>query len=61
VRACKLKEEPRGVIINAETGAPFSYKDPCVETDPHLGYNEPAAQATRVAVKQLLRTVFKLE
>jgi dienelactone hydrolase len=61
VRACTLKEEPRGMIINAATGRPFSYKDPCVETDPHLGYDEPAAQATRLAVKQLLRTTFKLE
>jgi dienelactone hydrolase len=61
VRACKLKEEPRGTIINAATGQPFSYQDPCVETDPHLGYDEPAAQATRLAVKQLLRTTFKLE
>ena len=56
VRACKLKEEPLGTIVNAETGQPFTYKDPCVQTDPHLGANEAAAQATRVAVKGLLRT-----
>jgi dienelactone hydrolase len=61
VRACKLKEEPLGTIINAETGQPFSYKDPCVQTDPHTGYNEPAANATRKAVKEFVRTVFKLE
>jgi dienelactone hydrolase len=61
VRACKLKEEPLGTIINAETGQPFSYKDLCVQTDPHIGYNEPAANATRKAVKEFVRTVFKLE
>ncbi len=61
VRACKLKEEPLGTIINAETDQPFTYKDPCVQTDPHLGYNEAAANATRKAVKDLVRTVFKLE
>jgi dienelactone hydrolase len=61
VRACKLKEEPLGTIINAETGQPFTYQDPCVQTDPHTGYNEPAANATRKAVKEFVRTVFKLE
>jgi dienelactone hydrolase len=60
-RACTLKEEPRGVIINAATGQPFTYKDSCVQTDPHLGYNEAATNATRKEVKALLRTVFKLE
>jgi hypothetical protein len=28
---------------------------------PHTGYNEPAANATRKAVKEFVRTVFKLE
>jgi dienelactone hydrolase len=60
VRACTLKEEAPGKIINVATGQPFSYKDPCVETDPHLGYNEAAATATRKAVKEFLRTTFKL-
>jgi dienelactone hydrolase len=61
VRACKLKEEPLGTVINAETGQPFTYQDPCVQTNPHTGYNEPAANATRTAVKEFVRTVFKLE
>jgi dienelactone hydrolase len=61
VRSCKLKEEPLGTIINAETGQPFTYQDPCVQIDPHMGYNEAAANATRVAVKDFVRTVFKLE
>ena len=60
VRACNLKEEPLGTIINAETGQPFTYKDPCVQIDPHTGYNEAAANATRKAVKDLVRTVFRL-
>jgi dienelactone hydrolase len=61
VRACKLKEEPLGTIINAETGQPFTYKDPSVQTDPHTGYNEAAANATRNAVKDFVRTMFTLE
>ena len=60
VRACALKEEAPGKIINVATGEPFTYKDPCVQTDPHLGYNEAAATATRKAVKEFLRTRFKL-
>jgi len=60
VRACTLKEEAPGKIINVATGEPFTYKDPCVQTDPHLGYNEAAATATRKAVKEFLRTTFKL-
>jgi len=39
----------------------FTYQDPCVQTDPHTGYNESAAKATRTAVKEFVRTVFKLE
>jgi dienelactone hydrolase len=61
VRACTLKEEPLGTIVNAATGEPFSYRDPCIQTGPHLGYNEAAATATRASVKDLLRTVFKLD
>jgi hypothetical protein len=32
-----------------------------VHTDPHTGYNEPAAHATRKAVKNFVRAAFKLE
>jgi hypothetical protein len=44
-----------------KSGQPFTYKDPCVQVDPHTGYNEAAANATRKEVKALLRTVLKLE
>jgi dienelactone hydrolase len=60
-RACTLKEEANGVLVNVSTGQPFTYKDPCVETDPHIGYNEAAAKATQKAVKEQLRAAFKLE
>lgn len=59
-RDCVLNEEPRGIIINVKSGQPFSYTDPCVALDPHTGYNETAALATRNEVTALLRTVFKL-
>jgi dienelactone hydrolase len=60
-RACTLKEETPGKVINVATGQPFTYKDSCVETDPHVGYNEAAAIATRKAVKDQLRATFRLE
>ena len=61
LRACKLKEEPLGTLINAESGERFTLTDPCVQADAHTGYNEPAANATRKAVKEFVRTVFELE
>jgi dienelactone hydrolase len=60
-RACTLKEEANGVLVNVSNGQPFTYKDPCVETDPHTGYNEAAAKATQKAVKEQLRAAFRLE
>ena len=60
-RACKLKEEPLGTIINAESGERFSFKDRCMQRDAHTGYNEAAANAARITVKELIRSVFKLE
>src|SRR5438034_125205 len=60
-RGCTLKEEAPGVVISVSTGQPFTYKDPCVQTGPHLGYNEAAAKATQKAVKDQLRAAFKLE
>jgi dienelactone hydrolase len=59
-RACTLKEESAGKIVSVATGQPFTYKDPCVEVDPHVGYNETAANETRTAVKDAIRTTFKL-
>lgn len=59
-RRCVLKEEPKGRIINAETGQPFTYADPCVERGVHVAYN-PAAQAAALrSVKEFLRATFKL-
>lgn len=60
-RACNLKEEPLGTIINAESGERFTFKDSCMQRDAHTGYNEAAANAARIAVKDLIRSVFKLE
>jgi dienelactone hydrolase len=61
VRNCRIMEEPKGVLINAVSKQPFTYKDPCVETDPHVNHDAEATAAAKVAVKNFLRATFKLE
>jgi dienelactone hydrolase len=61
VRNCRIAEEPKGVLINAVSKQPFTYKDPCVENDPHVNHDAEATAAAKVAVKVFLRTIFKLE
>lgn len=60
VRRCRIREEAIGQLINTATGQPFTYKDSCVERDPHVGHDPAATQAARQSVKELVKTVFKL-
>lgn len=61
VRHCSIREEPEGLLINAATKQPFTYKDPCVELDPHLGTDLAATADAKMRVKAFLRSVFKLD
>jgi acetyl esterase/lipase len=61
VRACQIAEEPKGVLINAVSKEPFTYKDACVQTNPHVNHDVEATRAARVAVKEVLRATFKLD
>ena len=61
VRNCHIREGNDGVLMNAETQAPFSYKDACVELNPHVGGNPQTAEAARKAVSEFLAALFKLE
>ena len=61
VRNCTLREEPRGVLINAESGQVFSYADPCVERNPHVGFDPEATRHARATVGTILKSVFKME
>jgi len=61
VRNCTIREEPVGQLINAATKVPFTYKDPCVELGPHLGYDPAATQSAKQTIKKFLNAVFKLE
>jgi dienelactone hydrolase len=60
VRHCTIKEGEGGVLMNAATQAPFSYKDSCVELSPHVGGNPTTALEARKAVSDFLQTLFKL-
>jgi dienelactone hydrolase len=60
VRHCVIREEVAGLLIDASTKEPFTYKDPCVELNPHVGFDPTATEAAKASVKQFLKTVFKL-
>jgi dienelactone hydrolase len=60
VRHCAIREEPAGLLINALTRQPFTYKDPCVELNPHVGHDTVATAAAKTSIKEFLKTAFKL-
>jgi dienelactone hydrolase len=59
-RHCHIREGEGGVLMNADTEAPFGYKDTCIEFNPHVGGNPETAQQARKAVDKFLRALFKL-
>jgi dienelactone hydrolase len=61
VRGCTIREAEGGVLLNVSTSQPFSYKDDCVQLNPHVGGNAEATAAARIAVSDFVRQVFKLE
>jgi dienelactone hydrolase len=60
VRNCHIKEGEGGVLVNADTQAPFGYKDACIELNPHVGGNPTTAEAARKAVVEFLQALLKL-
>lgn len=61
VRNCSIVEKADGVLVNAATDQPFTYRDACVQLDPHVGRNAAAATATQAAVAEFVRTLFALK
>jgi dienelactone hydrolase len=59
-RNCHLREGEGGLLMNADTQAPFNYKDPCIELNPHTGGNPATAMQARKAVSDFLQALFKL-
>jgi dienelactone hydrolase len=60
VRNCTIREEPAGLLINASTRERFTYNDPCVESDPHVGHDAAATAAAKASIGGFLRSLFKL-
>jgi len=60
VRNCNIREGDGGVLMNGDTNAPFTYKDVCVELNPHVGGNPATAAESRKAVEDFLQALFKL-
>lgn len=58
VRNCTIREEPEGLLINASTREPFTYNDPCVQIDPHVGYDAAATDAAKASVRDILKAAF---
>jgi dienelactone hydrolase len=59
-RNCHLKEGEGGLLMNADTQAPFNYRDPCIELNPHTGGNPATAMEARKAVSDFLQALFGL-
>jgi hypothetical protein len=59
-RNCRIKEGEGGVLLNADTQAPFTYKDTCIELNPHVGGNPATAEAAHKAVSDFLLELFRL-
>lgn len=59
VRNCKIREADNGVLINAETQAPFTYQDACVQLGPRVGGDPEATVAARKAVTDFIKALFK--
>src|SRR6478609_6657360 len=59
-RNCHIREGEGGVLMNADTQAPFGYKDACIELNPHVGGNPATAMVARKALSDFLQALFKL-
>lgn len=61
VRDCTIREGDGGVLVNVDTGQPFTYKDACVKLDPHVGHDREATEQAHRAVAAFLKGLFKLD
>jgi len=59
-RRCSLEERQGGVLVNRETGQPFSFGDACIERGATVGYDARAAHEAIQAVDEFLTSLWNL-
>jgi dienelactone hydrolase len=59
-RRCFLEEREGGVLVNRETGQPFTFQDSCIEWGAMAGYDPQATSEAIKAVTQFLTSLWKL-
>jgi hypothetical protein len=47
----------KGELFSAQSGAPFSYSDPCVQIGAHIGHNPESTEQTVKSVVSFLQTL----
>jgi dienelactone hydrolase len=57
---CPREERPGGIILNLETGQPFTWNDACVTRGATVGYDSLATAEATKAVKEFLVSRFQL-
>ena len=56
-RQCQFIEKTKGELFNAQSGAAFSYTDPCVVVGAHVGHNPDATAKTVKSVVEFLQSL----
>ncbi len=57
---CRREEKQPGNVVNLDTGKTFSWNDSCVKHGATVGYDPRALEEAIKAVKDFLRTQWKL-
>ena len=56
-RNCQFVEKTKGELFNVQSGAPFSYTDPCVAVGAHVGHNPDSTAKTVKSVVEFLQSL----
>ena len=57
IAVVRLDEKNKGELFNAQSGAPFSYSDPCVQIGAHIGHKPESTEQTVKSVVSFLQTL----